>query len=109
MTPGRANPRNLIACTFALALASVAAQAQQQEPAAYPERTIRIIVPFPAGGTADALPRIVAERLRQHWNQSVVVENRAGAGGNIGASVVAAAEPDGYTLLASAPGPFAIN
>jgi tripartite-type tricarboxylate transporter receptor subunit TctC len=109
MTPGTSHARNLIAGTFALALASGAAQAQQQEPAAYPDKTIRIIVPFPAGGTADALPRIVAERLRQHWNQSVVVENRAGAGGNIGASVVAAAEPDGYTLLSAPPGPFAIN
>jgi tripartite-type tricarboxylate transporter receptor subunit TctC len=68
-----------------------------------------VIVPFPAGGTADALPRIVAEKLRQRWNQSIVVENRAGAGGNIGASAVAAAEPDGYTLLASPPGPLAIN
>jgi tripartite-type tricarboxylate transporter receptor subunit TctC len=109
MTPGTSHARNLIACILNLALASGAAQAQQQEPAGYPDKTIRIIVPFPAGGTADALPRIVAERLRQHWNQSVVVENRAGAGGNIGASVVAAAEPDGYTLLSAPPGPFAIN
>jgi tripartite-type tricarboxylate transporter receptor subunit TctC len=111
MTPGTSHARDQIACTLtlALALASGAAQAQQQEPAGYPDKTIRIIVPFPAGGTADALPRIVAERLRQHWNQSVVVENRAGAGGNIGASVVAAAEPDGYTLLSAPPGPFAIN
>jgi tripartite-type tricarboxylate transporter receptor subunit TctC len=109
MTPGTTHARNLIACILTLALASGAAQAQQQEQAGYPDKTIRIIVPFPAGGTADALPRIVAERLRQHWNQSVVVENRAGAGGNIGASVVAAAEPDGYTLLSAPPGPFAIN
>src|SRR3974377_288852 len=107
MTSGKTNA--WIACTFAFALTSGAAQAQQQEPSAYPDRTIRIIVPFPAGGTADALPRIVAERLHQNWNQSVVVENRAGAGGNIGASVVAASEPDGYTLLSAPPGPFAIN
>jgi len=51
----------------------------------------------------------VADKLRQRWNQSIVVEDRAGAGGNVGASIVAAADPDGYTLLASPPGPIAIN
>jgi tripartite-type tricarboxylate transporter receptor subunit TctC len=98
----------LISCMFALLLANPA-QAQQRISSAYPEKPVRLIVPFPAGGTADALPRIVAERLRQQWNQPVVVENRAGAGGNVGAGVVAAAEPDGYTLLATPPGPLAIN
>jgi len=85
------------------------AHAQQQDASAYPDHTVRIVVPFPAGGTADILPRIVADKLRQRWNQSIVVENRAGAGGNVGASIVAAADPDGYTLLASPPGPIAIN
>jgi tripartite-type tricarboxylate transporter receptor subunit TctC len=66
-------------------------------------------VPFPAGGTADTLPRIVSERLRQKWNQPVIIENRSGAGGNIGAETVASSAPDGYTLLASPPGPIAIN
>ena len=75
----------------------------------YPSQTIKIVVPFPAGGTADTLPRIVAEKLRQKWNQSVIIENRSGAGGNIGAEVVASSPPDGYTLLASPPGPIAIN
>jgi len=55
------------------------------------------------------LPRIVAEKLRQKWNQPVIIENRSGAGGNIGAEVVASSPPDGYTLLASPPGPIAIN
>jgi len=94
-----------MACTIALLLTG-AAVAQQRT---YPEKAVRVVVPFPAGGAADVLPRIVAERLRQIWNQPVVVENRAGAGGNIGASVVAAAEPDGYTLFSSPPGPFVIN
>jgi len=85
------------------------AHAQQQDASAYPDHTVRIVVPFPAGGTADILPRIVADKLRQRWNQSIVVEDRAGAGGNVGASIVAAADPDGYTLLASPPGPIAIN
>jgi tripartite-type tricarboxylate transporter receptor subunit TctC len=75
----------------------------------YPNRTVRIVVPFPAGGTADTLPRIIAQKLRERWNQSVVVENKSGAGGNIGAASVATAPPDGYTLLASPPGPLAIN
>jgi tripartite-type tricarboxylate transporter receptor subunit TctC len=75
----------------------------------FPSRTVRIVVPFPAGGTADALPRILAEKLSDRWHQPVVVENRAGAGGNIGAEVVAASPADGYVLLASPPGPLAIN
>src|SRR5215469_1335501 len=73
--------------------------------ATYPRATIRIIVPYPAGGTADALPRIIGDRLQARWNQSVIIINRPGAGGNIGAETVAVAEPNGYTLLASPPGP----
>ena len=76
---------------------------------AYPTRVVRMVVPFPAGGTADILPRIVAERLSESWGQAVIIENRTGAGGNIGAEVVATAPPDGYVLLASPPGPIAIN
>lgn len=75
----------------------------------YPSKIIKIVVPFSAGGTADALPRIVAEKLRQKWGQAVIIENRAGAGGNIGAEFLANSAPDGHTLLASPPGPIAIN
>lgn len=70
---------------------------------------VRIVVPFPAGGTADVLPRILAEALRPQFPAGVVVENRSGAGGNIGADFVFRSEPDGTTLLASPPGPIAIN
>lgn len=84
---------------------ALAAHAQ----ATFPTKAVRIIVPFPAGGTADVLPRIVGERLSAQWGQPVIVENRVGAGGNIGADAVARAEPDGHTLLASPPGPLAIN
>jgi tripartite-type tricarboxylate transporter receptor subunit TctC len=80
-----------------------------QDPAAYPGRAIRFIVPFPAGGAADALPRIVGERLAAKWGQPIVVENRAGASGSIGAEAVWRAEPDGYTLLATPPAPLVIN
>lgn len=72
-------------------------------------RSLRLVVPFPAGGTADVLPRILAEKIRSAYPGGVVVENRVGAGGNIGAEFVSRAEPDGQTLLASPPGPIAIN
>jgi tripartite-type tricarboxylate transporter receptor subunit TctC len=68
-----------------------------------------VVVPFPAGGTADILPRIVAEKMRRQFSQGVIVENRPGAGGNIGAEIVAKSDPDGYTVLVSPPGPIAIN
>jgi tripartite-type tricarboxylate transporter receptor subunit TctC len=72
----------------------------------YPNRPIRMIVPLAAGGVADVVPRIVAEKLTAKWGQPVVVENRPGAGHNIGAEAVAKADPDGYTLLATPPGPL---
>lgn len=75
----------------------------------FPSRPIRIIVPFPAGGTADVLPRLMAERLRTRLGQNVVIENRPGAGGNIGAEAIFRAEADGHWLLASPPGPLAVN
>jgi tripartite-type tricarboxylate transporter receptor subunit TctC len=70
---------------------------------------VRIVVPFPPGGTADAMPRIIGDWLARKWGQAVVIENKAGAGGNVGAEVVANAEPDGYTLLSSPPPPLVIN
>jgi tripartite-type tricarboxylate transporter receptor subunit TctC len=68
----------------------------------YPARPVRLIVPFPAGGPADALGRVLGDQLSQAWGQPVIVENRGGAGGNIGAEVVARSAPDGYTLLLNA-------
>ena len=75
----------------------------------YPDRTVKIIVPFPAGGTADVLPRLVADWLSRKWGQPVVIENRTGAAGNIGAEAVYRAAPDGYTLLSAPPPPLVIN
>ncbi len=75
----------------------------------FPARTVKIVVPYPAGGTADVMPRILADWLSRKWGQSVIIDNRTGAGGNIGAEVVAKADPDGYTLLATPPGPLVIN
>jgi tripartite-type tricarboxylate transporter receptor subunit TctC len=90
-------------------LAGVHAVALAQGAAGFPNKPVTIIVPFPAGGTADVLPRIVGQKLSEKWGQPVIVENRAGAGGNIGAQAVAKAAPDGYTLLATPPAPLSIN
>src|SRR5947208_4673487 len=75
----------------------------------YPDRPVKIVVPFPAGGTADAIPRIVADWLSRKWSQPVVIENRTGAAGNIGAEQAFHSAPDGYTLLSSPPPPLVIN
>ena len=101
----KARTRWLLACACALAPPAQAQDTAQP----YPARAIRIIVPFPAGGTADLLPRIIAEKLSANWGQPVIVDNRAGAAGNIGAAMVFNAEPDGYTLLSAPPPPLVIN
>ena len=88
-----------------VALASASALAQQS----YPARPVRIVAPFAPGGLADVLSRAVGERLQKQLGQPFVVENRPGAGGNIGADLVARAEPDGYTLLMSSAGILTIN
>jgi tripartite-type tricarboxylate transporter receptor subunit TctC len=75
----------------------------------YPNRTVKVIVPFPPGGTADAMPRIVADWLSRKWGHPVIIENRAGAGGNVGGEAAFKSEPDGYTIFASPPPPLVIN
>lgn len=105
-------PTFIVTLVLALALALPhAAQAQQAASVAqdYPSRAVRIIVPFSAGGATDLVARQVAHKLEEAWAQPVVVDNRSGAGGNIGAYAVARAEPDGYTLLLGSMGPLVIN
>jgi len=77
--------------------------------AQYPSRPIHIVVTYLAGGSADTLARIVAQKLEAEWKQPVIVDNRAGADGDIGAQFVARAVPDGYTLMFTPPSPLAIN
>ena len=93
-----------LAALGVLAVASQAAWAQ-----GYPDRPIRLIVPFAAGGNADINGRVVADVVQKALGQPAVVENRAGAGGGVGAEYVARAEPDGYTLLVGSNGPLTIN
>jgi len=91
------------------ALLYVSAASAQDAAAKYPNRPIRIIVCVPAGGGVDTVTRIVADGLQKRLGQPVVVENRAGAAGNIGAEAVFTSDPDGYTLLAAQPSPLTVN
>jgi tripartite-type tricarboxylate transporter receptor subunit TctC len=91
-------------------LALVSAQALAQGAAqTYPNKTVRIIVGFPPGGSSDVSARLVAERMSEDWKQPVIVENKPGAGATIAAAFVAAAPPDGYTLLHVGPGTHAVS
>ena len=92
----------VLALAAALPLAAGAADA-------YPSKPVHIIVPYPAGGVADALPRVVGEKLAQKWGQPVIIDNRAGASGNIGMEEGARAQPDGYTLVLAAAGNMTVN
>jgi tripartite-type tricarboxylate transporter receptor subunit TctC len=91
-------------CFFGLLFCAAAAWGQ-----AYPSKPVRIVVPYPAGSTPDIIGRTLAERLQKAFGQPFVVENRSGAGGNIGAEAVAKAPADGYTLLVAGNGPVVIN
>jgi tripartite-type tricarboxylate transporter receptor subunit TctC len=94
-----------LACALLLGFLAVSPLAAQE----WPAKPVRIIVPFPPGGAADALPRILGEKLAARFNQPFVVENRAGATGAIAGELVSRAEPDGYTFMASPPAPLVIN
>lgn len=98
--------RGILAAPFVLASLNLARLARAQS---WPTRPVRIIVPWPPGGSTDVLVRLYAERLQPKLGQSVVVENRPGAGGNIGVDGVARAAPDGYTIGIAAIGHLAIN
>jgi tripartite-type tricarboxylate transporter receptor subunit TctC len=97
----------LLFSALALALALVAGAAFAQ--ADYPSKPVRFVVPFAPGGTTDILARIMGEQFQQAFKQPFLIDNRAGAGGNIGAAETAKAAPDGYTIMMGTPGTQAIN
>jgi tripartite-type tricarboxylate transporter receptor subunit TctC len=94
---------------MALAVCGALAAAPAFAADAWPTRTVRIIVPHPAGGSVDAMARMVAGRLGDVLGKPFIVENRAGANGNIGATMTASAPPDGYTLMFTTTGPLVFN
>ena len=91
---GRRSALRLLGAALVVSAASLSVQAQE-----WPSRPVRIVVPYPAGGAVDIVTRALADRLSAQWRQPVVVENKAGAGGLIGADAVSKATPDGYTLV----------
>jgi tripartite-type tricarboxylate transporter receptor subunit TctC len=99
---------NALRC-FSIAVLAVFALAAPASAQSYPDRVVRIVNPFPPGGSVDITARILAQKLSENTGQQFIVENRTGAGGNTGADSVAKSDPDGYTLLFSAPGPLVVN
>jgi len=95
-----------LAVTSAVAIVGHAPEARAQ---AYPNKPVKLVVPFVAGGATDIVARLVAQKLTSAWGQSVVVENRGGAGGNIGAEAVVKSAPDGYTILVTSGSIVTVN
>ena len=100
--------QNLWISVFSLSLSIFAFTAQAQT-IDFPNKPVRIVVPFPPGGATDITARIVAEKLSAKWGQAVVIDNKAGAGGNVGSDLVAKSVPDGYNIVLGVTGSHAIN
>ena len=93
----------------AAAIAQPAPSSAPAKSAPYPTRPIRLLIPFPPAGTADTLARGVGQKLGDYYGQSLIMDNRPGAGGNLATELAAKSKPDGYTLVIATPGPFAAN
>ncbi|MGZ5252349.1 MAG: Bug family tripartite tricarboxylate transporter substrate binding protein, partial [Caldimonas sp.] len=104
-----AAPRALVRCAVAILLGGLAGVALAQGSGAWPNRPIRIVIPYAAGSSPDVFARIVAEKIAPRLGQPVLVDNRAGAGGNTGTGAVAKSPGDGYTFLVSTNGPLVYN
>lgn len=101
------NQNSQMVLTILICLLSINAQAQDKRD--YPDKPIKMVVPYVAGGAADITARLLAQSMSQSLNQSVIVDNKPGANGNIGAELVAKSAADGYTLLLTASGPLVVN
>jgi tripartite-type tricarboxylate transporter receptor subunit TctC len=106
LTSGRRRRSLLVACAAALAVPSSVVFAQAQD---YPSRPVRVLVAFTAGGTTDILARAVSQKLSERFKQPFVIDNKPGAGGNLGTELAARSAPDGYTLIVNSVGPMAVN
>ena len=96
-------------CAAALALPRIAALRPGAQTSDYPTKPVRVVVAFTAGGTTDILARAVSQKLSERLKQQFVIDNKPGAGGNIGTELAARAAPDGYTLIVNSVGPIAVN
>lgn len=101
--------RNLLIVAAILACGAGSPLATAQGADNFPNKPVRLVVPFPPGGATDITARVVAEKLSTKWGQPVVIDNKAGAGGNVGSDLVAKAAPDGYTLVLGVTGSHSIN
>ncbi|MCW5736459.1 MAG: tripartite tricarboxylate transporter substrate binding protein [Enhydrobacter sp.] len=101
--------RRRLMATAGIPATALTAGGPARSQADYPTRPVRLIVPFPAGGATDIIGRLVAQKLTEALGQQFVVENKPGAGGNIGAAIAAQSAPDGYTLFMGSPGTHAVN
>ena len=101
--------RVLVVAAAGVAACLPASHAGAQSTATYPNRPVRLVIPFPPGGPLDIIGRLIAQKASEDWGQSVVVDNRPGAGGNIGADLVAKSPPDGYTIVMGALSTHAVN
>ena len=101
--------RNLMLSALAALVGTMASMSALAQTSNYPNKPIRIIVPFAVGGIADTFGRVIGIKLTEAWGQPVIVENKTGAGGNIGAELVAKSPPDGYTLVIGNNGTHAVN
>jgi tripartite-type tricarboxylate transporter receptor subunit TctC len=104
-----ARVRFLFVLAAATLLATLSATTSAQSSAGYPNRPVKLVIPFPPGGPLDIIGRAIAQKASEDWGQSVVVDNRPGAGGNIGADIVAKSPPDGYTIVMGALSTHAVN
>ncbi len=102
-------PYRRLICGALLAALPCAQRVQAQTAPAFPSRAIRIVVPFPPGGTSDILSRSIGQKLTEEWGQPVITDNRPGAAGNVASDFVAKSKPDGYTLYINTVGTHAIN